>query len=496
MKNAVTFLFACLGFFLILVTCLHNNLGATADSLNYITIARNIQLGNGFVDETGTFISHWPPLYAMVLASVSAIFQEDPMAVGIGLNALLLAFTFLIFNEILSLFKISIFPRIVTNTALLLSYALNVFTFFYSEALFIPLLLLIIWSIIKWEKSGSKSFLIMAGVFSGLLLVCRYAGLGFLGGILIYLFFLQKNTWKNRFKNTSIFSFALVPLPLGWLFYAKTMAEESTRTLSFHPIPFRAMLSFFKTIFSWFVPFKSDLLIGVSIIVMFFVASILIFRISEVKKKIYSTFQANKNISQLLLLVCAIYVVFIIISISFFDAQTPMDNRILSPIFPILLLIISPFIENLKGKRNLNIVITVFLIPMLITSVIWWSDIYKNGQGFTAAFWKNSSTLKAVAHFSDKKIITNSTEIINLYYPNLKGEKQSLPIRFNTASNEPEPEYAQNLSELKNSLEENKSVIIYFDEITWRDYLVPKDTLLKVLKDQSILPFSDGVIIK
>ena len=53
--------------------------GLSPDSVYYISIARNIAAGNGFVTFMGAPMIEWPPLYPLILAIPGILFKIDPL---------------------------------------------------------------------------------------------------------------------------------------------------------------------------------------------------------------------------------------------------------------------------------------------------------------------------------------------------------------------------------------------------------------------------------
>jgi len=468
MKKGISYLFSFFGFALILILTSHYNLGATSDSINYIEIARNLKAGNGFVNNTGIFVNHWPPLYQLVLATTSIIANLDPLEVGKYLQAILLGLSILVFNKIVDLKNVRSFPRIFLNCLLLFSVPLNVFVWFLSEGLFIFLLFSCYYFILKWQLFQKNKLLIIAGFLAGLLMVTRYAGLGFVGGILIYLFFFQKKYLKDKVVNCVIFTLSFLPFLVAWFSYSLYKSNDlAHRSFTFHPITFRNLLGFNKTILNWIVPFEKDLYIIIS---GFILLGILIFffsRISNLKGKLGEVIRENRGLIKVISVSIVSYIIFLFFSRSFLDAQTPMDNRILSPIYFLALLFFIPFanqIFKIKGF-NINILIPFIIVfgMMLTSTFTWWHITHKEGDGFTSKQWKTSETLKYVTNFSEKKIYTNASNFIALYFPEKSNQLQSIPKWMNPGTNKLNKTIDYEMLQMKNSIEKEESVLIYSD---------------------------------
>ena len=77
-----------LGAALVLARQVNYGVGLTADAVSYISVARSLLDGNGFIQFDGDIYHKWPPLYPLLLAAASlGIF--DPLTVAGPLNAAL-----------------------------------------------------------------------------------------------------------------------------------------------------------------------------------------------------------------------------------------------------------------------------------------------------------------------------------------------------------------------------------------------------------------------
>lgn len=77
-----------LGITIVLVATDSYGAGLSPDSVGYISIARQIAAGNGYVDRHGEDVAVWPPLYPTVLGVIKLLFSVDPLESTRFLNAL------------------------------------------------------------------------------------------------------------------------------------------------------------------------------------------------------------------------------------------------------------------------------------------------------------------------------------------------------------------------------------------------------------------------
>ncbi len=77
-----------LAIILVLVATSSYGTGLSPDSVGYISIARQIAEGNGYVDRYGEDVAVWPPLYPFVLGVIQLLFSVDPLEATRFINAL------------------------------------------------------------------------------------------------------------------------------------------------------------------------------------------------------------------------------------------------------------------------------------------------------------------------------------------------------------------------------------------------------------------------
>ena len=206
-----------LGAALVLARQVNYGVGLTPDSVNYISVARSLLAGNGFIQFDGDIYHQWPPLYPLLLAAASlGVF--DPLTVAGPLNAGLFG---------LAVFVVGMYLRTRLASRLLLLWCclaialaiplLDVAYFAWSEMLFILLVMLALMQVERLLRTGDNSALIWAGAFTALACVTRYAGIALVAAIVPVLA-LQRGAVLPQ-KALRIVSYGLIALtPLAlWM---------------------------------------------------------------------------------------------------------------------------------------------------------------------------------------------------------------------------------------------------------------------------------------
>ena len=206
-----------LGAALVVARQVNYGVGLTPDAVNYISVARSLLAGNGFIQFDGDIYHQWPPLYPLLLAAVSlGIF--DPLTAAGPLNAVLFG---------LAVFAVGIYLRTRLASRLLLLWCgltlalawplLRLAYFAWSEMSFILFIML---ALMQAERllsrgGGGNSALIWAGAFTALACLTRYVG-GALAATIICALALQSGVaFPEKARRITIYGLvALSPLLL------------------------------------------------------------------------------------------------------------------------------------------------------------------------------------------------------------------------------------------------------------------------------------------
>lgn len=459
-------------------------LGVTPDSVSYIQIVKSILLGNGIVDENGILITHWPPLYPLLIALVTKLFNCSIITGAFILNVGLFSTIPIIYYNILKVIKINKTTIPFVVILLLSSYTSLVFIYFLSEGLFLVLLLLVTLLFIKWVITNSYKYLILAGVISSALILTRYAGFGYIGGFGFYILILHKSKIKPRLKAVLIYTISSLSLFILWLIYCYYFNNSNTiRNIDFFGFRFRRLLSLTKTIIYWFLYNGYIATVVLSLIVISFL------KFKTIQKSIITQVKSCTPIILLFLTLLCSYTVFIVFSISFFDENVPVNTRIFFPFYFILLtlvfLILNPI---LKPKQYQPITIVLFII-LLLSNILNTYQLrvnhYHNGTQYSAEVWKNSEAINYIKSKDTLNLYTNAHDIMR-FYKNVNNYK--LPF-INTKT------YDSTLQKMTQDVKQGKAKILFFDNIN-RRYFISKPDLLNHFKDFNIHNFKDGVLIK
>ncbi len=479
-------------------------IGTSPDSATYIGVANNLLSGKGltvpFGISPGQSLTFYPPLYPLFLAG-SGMFGGTIPQTSRWLHVFLLAGNLTIFWLILrrflpepsSLGLFLLFPLAFSNAF----FTIHIMA--WSEALFLltgfgGLLL------ISHGVAHSKNGLILVGsTLLGFSALTRYSGLAFIASAVIAIFILAPGNFSVRLKESLRVALPGLSFFSIWIIRNLMISGNiANRGLEFHPITRAHFQQGLDTMAGWFlIPVSLPGLVKTGIISAIVIICLLILqtRQSIIKKE-------GQWLNGLLSTFALVYPLFLIASISFVDANTPLDDRILSPLLVAIWLLIAASIAQITpisktGKSLFAIFIFllagVFSVSSLGKQASYLYEAHQDGLGFFHTRWRNSEIVNEINRLqTDTIVYTNSPEGVYL----LTGTAaKPLPRKFDLTRQKPNPDFEENMKKLQQDLFEGKAVIAYFYSI--RSLATPDvDELnLSIASEISRHPFSDGVFI-
>ena len=161
-----------------------NGLGLSPDSVAYIQTSRSI-LEHGSLKG----LSYWPPGYPVMIALV-AVFQHDYFLAARWLGGILFGLNLLLFNLILQKCGWSrLIAGILTVVLIFDRDILYLHLMALSEPAFLATLLAGMLALIGYSETGSRKMLVATGLIFGMSAMMRYAGVAFIAGAALALFF-------------------------------------------------------------------------------------------------------------------------------------------------------------------------------------------------------------------------------------------------------------------------------------------------------------------
>jgi 4-amino-4-deoxy-L-arabinose transferase-like glycosyltransferase len=444
------------------------------DSYYYISSARNLLAGGGF-----DLVSNFPPILPLLL-SFFGLFKIDPLVTIRWLNAGLFALNiYLLIRIVYDLSRSFVFSMLGGLLMLISSTLIMVHSWAMSEALYITFTLSGILAYIARYKKGTWPVPLYSGLLFGLAAATRYIGISLLiaGGIL-FIFKAGKRN-RHRIQNFLIFCVAGVVPILVWMIRNEIVTGEPTnRVFGWHLMTGSMWINMLNTVLLWFVPGRfvhgKELywLAGI-IIVLVVWSGLSLFHWR--RRMVEPVKEENQKAPVVLILLSMVsYLVILILSRSFFDVLIPMDERLLSPILVLgLILLVWAFAGQYKQKKWIKygffVVVSLMLVfTNLIRSAQLVQSYHESGRGYASARDHISETYAYIRNRPDIPIYSNAFAAIYFW----TGRKT-----------EPLPPSSQIL-QMKADMEENGAYLVIFDSIPVELYGTSEEELTAGLVQQ------------
>ena len=192
------------------------------------------------------------------------------------------------------------------------------------------------------------------------------------------------------------------------------------------------------------------------------------------------------------------YVAFLAISISFFDAATPVNHRIM---LPALLLLAVPSISlawSLSRALDQRLIWYGFIFFVFLSislngarAIPQAIDIHKNGRGYTLQYLQSSEIVSYLTDVrDDRKIYSNGPDVIRFL---TKKQAIMIPPKVFTDTLKANEDYEDQLSRMSVECREGKVLVAYLNGI--RRWYLPSTGELESNGNLPVLRrFKDGVV--
>ena len=189
------------------------------DGIFYVSAARSVLAGEGFVAFDGSPLTTWPPLFPLALVIVGGVGIVDPAAIVGPFNVAVHGLTIVVVGNYLRQHLESRALVVWACLAVALSTPLvDVASRTLAGPLFVLLTTLALIQTHRLLTHGGKSALLLAGTFSALAWLTRYLGVALPVVVGLLLLFQRGASWPTKARRLTVYS-TIVALPMGlWMF--------------------------------------------------------------------------------------------------------------------------------------------------------------------------------------------------------------------------------------------------------------------------------------
>jgi Dolichyl-phosphate-mannose-protein mannosyltransferase len=502
-KFAHKIIFAIIGFIglsLIFLLTYHYGIGLSPDSVAYISVARHISDGSGFINYDGNFFLLQPPLYPLLLSAIEKVFFISPLVSAGCFNAILLGLIVYYSGLFLSIHLKSMALAIIGTVYICFSIVLiKISLIALSDPLFILFVLLYLFYFDRYITHAEISNLLLFSTAAALACLTRYVGIIIILTGTVSIFIWNGKTSKKMLRDLAVF-IIITTLPLGvWILRNYLLSHtffgqraESSYTL------FDNLIFIFNTFIKWFLP------LGINELQLFVLAIILFLFILTTIILIHKRNKKEQKLNQIApILVFILFYSAIIAISSTTTAYDKISDRLLSPIFVPTVFIIFLALDNILKWLSKNFhqkLIPILFFTLIILGMIYptQNTIYniedyakQSGWEFSSKMWKDNSVIKYLNNHiqfgAGYSFYSNVPEAI--YILTNKEAKWSPPKTFYNS-----PRLIKINANTKSIWEgKNKVCLVWFNN-TDRSFLFTIDELKKSTNLVNVVHLKDGEI--
>lgn len=449
---------------IVVLLATHWGIGTSVDSIAYLQGARALAAGSG----EPALVQH-APLYSFLLAAGAAL-GVDPMDGARWLNALTLGANiylvgFLIRRSVTHAPWLSVLGSALM---LVLSPMLVVHVTALSEPVFLTCILVAFWLLSRYLDAPSTARLVSAAAVMSLALLARYAGAAaVLTGAIGILAMAPRPRLERVWSSVLFSAVAIVPMAM-WMVRNMLVASTVTgRELAFHPFDRGHVWQALYTMSGWLlIPPSAPNAIRFAVwLALAGLATIVAVRAVRAATPVPS-------LVRLLALFIVTYGAFLVASITFLDANTPLDDRILLPVLAIALVLGAYVLDSYwpSLRRAPLLAAGVMTLVLLVTAGhgLKAAEVaargYEQGWGFTSAAWRQSPTLARVAQLGvDLPIYSNAPEIVYLH---ARREARGLPRTRFLMNQQPNQAFGTEMNAVAETVRASCGVVVYLRNLS------------------------------
>jgi Dolichyl-phosphate-mannose-protein mannosyltransferase len=447
--------------------------GVSPDSTTYIHAAKSVLAGDGFV-VSGEPMTHFPPVYPLLL-SLAATFASGDVLYGARLlHALLFGLNVCLIGAATS--RAVDYSLSAPLCAILLfaspAATVLVHSMAWSESAFVMFSILGLLLLAEHIAKPRFPLLVLAAVAFGLAITTRYAGVALLPMIVVGLLVFDNRLLRYRLNGACIaVSIASAPL-IVWLCRNAAAAESLTnRSLGFHPVGLSFVTKVIGTMQDYMLPaFVPGWVKIVALVTAIVVIGVGLAILKRNRKDNSITASGATIVPSLCLVATLAYILFLFVSVSFIDAQTRLDTRIIFPAFAFLTIATTSLcwsIAHNSGKNAVWLTFVVVVVAVATTNSAFTGtaalDMHINGWGYTSHEWKDSETIAAVKSLDRRtKIYSNGADVVDF----LTGSKVVfLPRKTIPSSRQENVKYRSEMQAMCREAAEGKAVVVNLNSI-------------------------------
>ncbi|MFZ1792126.1 MAG: phospholipid carrier-dependent glycosyltransferase [Anaerolineae bacterium] len=476
--------------------------GISIDSVVYIETALGVKMGQGFT-QWGNPATHFPPVYPALIAFSNAL---QPGMVYPSTRLLHVALmginTVLMGLALRASARNSVWAVLVGLTLFLFSFPiLENHVMAWSEPPFLTFMLAGFCLLALYFRKGQLVVLALAAFAMGLAAVTRYIGATLIPPLLLTLWVLSKNPPRKKWGEViTAGAAAITPLAIWGMYNTLRASQATDRTFAVHLITSQHIYDFIRTMSNYILPgilsFNQQLVFLGLVCALFGLG---LFMLKQ-KKAFTRARAANLAIPLMALLFVVVYVPFLAVSISFFDNTTPVDSRILLPVYVALILAAVALTRNVARATHKPIIALAFLALLPASAFLnarvastKLGTMQKTGWGYGATQWTDSPTYAAAHSITPgTKIYSNGFDHINFQMEAKRSA--ALPLIYDGVTKKQNEGFDLEMRVMCDETVSGKAAVVFYNAINDRPMFPDQKQFTTGCPTARASSYADGVI--
>ncbi|MBC8107003.1 MAG: hypothetical protein H7Z14_10475 [Anaerolineae bacterium] len=467
---------AALAMSLQLIATARYGAGLSPDSAVYLQSARQLASGKGFTQlfaDPGhpnkvVPVTWFPPAYPALLA-LGMKLGIDPIQVARYSAAVLLGLYVALATTVVSRATRSMkITAIAALTICITTDQLEAFSFALSEPLFNVALLLALIALARFIERPRTILLFAAAICVSIAGMTRYIGLILAPmGALILILSQPRMPPARRAVQAGLFFLVAIGANIAWFFRNAGAGGTSTgRTIEWHPVNWSHGQALVAVMGRWIAP--EFLAPHVWWLIALIVAIIAVFTPAAVTEpEAVVPARQPSSIALVFGAFAPTYLLGLALSISWIDAATPIDYRLLSPLVVPLVVLGAIAVHRSRGRGRFAMVVPIIAIAMLATNLLrtpsWvWSANRIGGRlAYASIRWEKSPVMRILRDVpSDLPIWTNVPDATSLH---ARRVDTLIPSGYSRDGKQPREDYPAGIESLREWILNNGGAVVLFE---------------------------------
>lgn len=493
-RSPIFFWLALLSIAIILVSVFLQGTLVGPDSLTYLRSAEVFFTTNHFQASV-----QFPPLYSILLKALMVLGFSDVRSASV-LNILSFSSSLWVCSYLFMYTEVINRKKSVLLSILLMSSYVVFITYrqMMTESLFILLVLINIALLMRYTRKPSMKLMVLASLVAALSALSRYAGVAVMLSTLLILFtYAPSKSLKQGFNIGLLWGLGSVPFGL-WLLRNNLLYSTFTgREVTSHDRHFEGF-SYYLDVFDqlyfprmipeqlryWlFVVFA--VLTG-SMLFLLFLRGVHRDSGTQPVKRL-SVVIATTFIMQAALMIVALYI----------DPFLPVQRRLLTPIFTLLMLMHFILLVYYCRKRYRDTLLFMYAVLYLILNLSRLiSQEFKHDEhklGYASKVYSESPLIAYMESVESNAVISSNGDDVMSWY--LQRDIVALPKKINPRTNRVNATYSNELDVLYCQMRLTGGYLVFFNHISWRNYLPTLEDITSQYPFEVVNTLLDGTVL-